>query len=259
MQKAVVKGLASLFLAITASAPAFAADMYRGGAAGFKDGLADVPAVWTGFYLGGHIGGAWGSAPATDSGVFTFLTSPFTVSPFSSSGKVAGEGVLGGGQLGYSFQSGHWVLGAEADLGVLNLSGHKTFSNDDYSISGGFNGDFTGRLGYAQDRWLLYVKGGAAFLDATFRTDYGPGYVFDDKATHWGWTAGAGAEYLLSPNWSAKVEYQHFDFGNSSYQTNNYVVSGSFAHSEQVKYGLTADAVSAGINYHFGQGYGPLK
>ena len=43
MQKAVVKGLASLFLAITASAPAFAADMYRGGAAGFKDGLADVP------------------------------------------------------------------------------------------------------------------------------------------------------------------------------------------------------------------------
>ena len=47
--------------------------------------------------------------------------------------------------------------------------------------------------------------------------------------------------------------------GKISYQTNNYVVPGSFAHSEQVKYGLTADAVSAGVNYHFGQGYGPLK
>src|SRR5207248_3313507 len=73
----------------------------------------------------------------------------------------------------------------------------------------------TGRVGYAWDRALFYVKGGAAwahdkFADVTAVT----GFTVDNAdRTRWGWTVGAGAEYAFAPNWTAKLEYNFMDFG----------------------------------------------
>ena len=93
----------------------------------------------------------------------------------------------------------------------------------------------------ATDRTLFYVKGGVALLDADLKAHYAGGncltlrwtctpigstkrgtltFDFDHSDTLVGWTVGAGAEYALSPSWSLKAEYQHFDFGSMSYTYN---------------------------------------
>ncbi len=71
--------------------------------------------------------------------------------------------------------------------------------------------------------------------------------------TFTGWTVGAGIEYSLSPAWSLKAEYLHFDFGNQAFAVSNE------AATVHVREALTADSMKAGVNYHIGQGYEPLK
>jgi hypothetical protein len=59
--------LALTLTSVAALSSANAADMYVAPAAsgGYKDGPAYV-APWTGFYLGGHVGAAWGQLEITD-------------------------------------------------------------------------------------------------------------------------------------------------------------------------------------------------
>ena len=68
-----------------------------------------------------------------------------------------------------------------------------------------------------------------------------------------GWTAGGGIEYALTPAWSVKAEYLHFDFGNEQSATNiNYMCCSYDNHR-------TVETVKAGVNYHLLSGYEPLK
>lgn len=210
----------------------------------------------------------------------------------------------------YNFQRGHFVFGPEADIGYLNVSasgshayvpgsctGHYSDGdlpytgpicniNGNYSSSSDLYGDLTARLGYATDRTLFYVKGGAALLDADFKANYvgqncttitGAWSCYNRVTTHapstfnydhsdalMGWTIGAGAEYALNRSWSVKAEYQHFDFGSMTYSYNGcYAITqmggscapGSSGHYTSKLNGntdvsLTADAVSVGVNYH---------
>jgi outer membrane immunogenic protein len=239
--------LAFTLTSVASLAAANAADIYSPGPGGYKD--APYVASWAGFYAGGHVGGAWSDIGAFD----TFL-------PKDASFHV--DGVIGGGQLGYNFQSGHIVYGIEADLGYLDVTGSSAvptgqFGPSTWSTSGGLYGDVTGRLGYSLDRTLVYAKGGVAFLNLDAKA-----HVCTDACsntggsdTRWGWTAGGGVEHLLSPSWSVKVEYQHFDFGDETFTLNNF--KGVFLGTE--KFSVKSDAVTAGVNYHFGAGYTPLK
>jgi outer membrane immunogenic protein len=242
------------------SQAASAADMGTGGS------LKDTPYVavpsWQGFYFGGHAGGVWGDSKVHDK--FDYVGDPIlTTSP-------SGSGFIGGAQAGYNIQRGHIVFGPEVDIGYLGLSLHgadaytpkasdsctaqygptdtETYSgarnamcavSGKYSSSTDLYGDLTARLGYATDRTLFYVKGGAAIVDADFKTHYDGancltygectpkgntkvGYStfdFSHSDTLLGWTVGAGAEYALNSSWSLKAEYQHFDFGKASYSS----------------------------------------
>ncbi len=151
-----------------------------------------------------------------------------------------------------------------------------------YSTSSDLYGDLTGRLGYAVDRTLFYAKGGAALLNADLKSNYsgqncktlgtggcsagGPStFNFDHSDTLVGWTVGAGIEYAVSPSWSLKAEYQHFDFGSMSTSYKGCVSVGEACavgnalpnHYTSTLNGktdvsITADAVSVGINYHVG-------
>ncbi|MGA7325778.1 MAG: outer membrane beta-barrel protein [Rhodomicrobium sp.] len=244
--------------AIALTAAANAADMYVPGAApagpgGYKDSVYIYN--WSGFYLGADVGGAWGHVDLKDT------TGGVPPGPFSFSA----DGVLGGGTLGYNLQRGHFVFGIEGDMGYMNLSGSTIVasSNPAYhqnvTLDGGAYGDVTGRLGYAFDRTLLYAKGGFAFYSGEGeQVTTKPGYTSTGTGTFTGWTAGGGIEHFISPAWSVKAEYMHFDFGTKGgAQTSvsdppiGYVYKNTFA--------VTADSAKAGINYHFGAIYEPLK
>jgi len=56
-----------------------------------------------------------------------------------------------------------------------------------------------------------------------------------------GWVAGLGAEYAFQNNWSAKLEYNVFGFGNDS------GTFGTFNGNS-----VTLQTVKAGVNYRFG-------
>ena len=246
MRKTIVMG-AAMAMTMAVSTQAFAADVYRGdaGAAGFKDGPAPVQS-WTGFYFGGHAGGAWSDVDAR----VNYIGSLSPVTPDRSTG------VIGGGQLGYNLQSGNIVFGLEADLGGAGLSGSARTTVGtpyDYKHSGGFYGDITGRVGLTSGQALFYAKGGAAFLNSEYQFKYigNPQYDSSGGDTSWGWTIGGGIEYMLNSNWSAKIEYQHFDFGRTDIKINNV--------NYLAEFNTTADAVTFGANYHVGRGYEPLK
>lgn len=73
-------------------------------------------------------------------------------------------------------------------------------------------GTVRGRAGYAWDRVLFYGTGGVAFGNLQAAA----GALPFSSSTQIGWTAGAGVEVALSPNWTAKVEYLYVDLGNQS-------------------------------------------
>jgi outer membrane immunogenic protein len=171
--------------AILLAAPAFAGEI-------------NSTVNWTGCYVGGNIGGAWGE-----------------VDPGLSNKAQHPNGFAGGGQIGcdYQFQP-NWVIGLQGDF-----TGSAARDSSHYMISGNFDtfetnihwlASATARLGYTSGPWLLYGKGGAAWISARFqRTDlFFATFVNTDTATHSGWTAGGGVEYALAPNWSVVLPNQ---------------------------------------------------
>lgn len=214
-----------------------------------------APAVynWTGFYAGLNIGGSWGRQDNS-------LVSTTGVVAFTNSDHI--DGVIGGGQIGYNWQSNQWVFGLEADF---QGSGQK--GNGSYFIPavGGFLalvipstsiayedklnwfGTVRGRVGYAFDRVLPYVTGGWAFGHGEINGTRITGAVntaFSGSESYSGWTLGGGVEWAFANNWSAKVEYLYIDFGDGptvpiTTGVNN--VSGK----------MTDNIVRLGVNYKF--------
>ncbi len=108
------------FTAITSAA--FAADLPT--MKGPPPFVAPPVFTWTGFYFGGNVGYGWASAnntqvPGPDA--LSFGANPFRINNQPS-------GVLGGGQIGYNWQTGAFVLGVEADLDASGISGSRTLS-----------------------------------------------------------------------------------------------------------------------------------
>lgn len=165
---------------------------------------------WRGFYLGGHFGGAFGRSEWFDLGV-------------GNIGAHDASGILGGGQAGYNFQTEPWVWGPQASVSGSSLGGSHIdtvfgFGPVPQPDRGSIDlfGTLTGRLGYAWGPLLLYDQGGAVWAHTRYDLSgfFAPGLEFavsDD--TKWGWTAGAGAEYQIAPNWSGFLEYDYLGFG----------------------------------------------
>ncbi len=238
MKNALIFGASMLAVAAAAIVPASAADMYRADVGGYKDAPIYSANIWSGFYAGAHLGGAWG-------------TSDVKGTPSFSSDA---NGVIAGGQLGYNWERGNLVLGLELDLGSMDVSHSAAVPGTALrsSLDSGFYGDITGRLGYSFGTALLYAKGGFAALDAEGKVTAANGIVTPTNSFT-GWTLGGGLEYSLSSAWSVKAEYQHFDFGSEQSNLNIGGRDFKFDHD------LTVDTVKAGVNYHVGHGYEPLK
>jgi outer membrane immunogenic protein len=206
-------------IGLGAIVPAQAADL---AARPYTKAPAYVPAPiynWTGFYIGGHVGGGFGG----DNNFFV------------GNGN-SNDGVfMGGGQIGYDTQfAPNWVFGLEANYSFLDTSGF--FANRGL-------GSVTGRLGYTWGPALLYVKGGYAWADSRFTNG------FSGDGGRDGYTVGGGLEYLFTQNWSGKIEYQYYNFGHTTaiFTDANLVPHAvSFTNDEHT--------IKVGLNYRFNWG-----
>jgi outer membrane immunogenic protein len=179
---------------------------------------------WTGFYIGGHVGGAFGGRDN--------LFDP----AFNGNGS---DGVfMGGVQVGYDTQfAPNWVFGLEANYSFLDTS--SSFANRGL-------GSVTGRLGYTWGPALLYVKGGYAWADTRNTGGFGGGTFSDTHIGRDGYTVGGGLEYLFTQNWSGKIEYQYYDFGRVNVFDANDVFVGRVRNDEHT--------IKVGLNYRFNWG-----
>ena len=235
--------------AVLAAAPAMAADMRMP----VKAAPAPIITVfsWTGCYIGGHVGYAWGKR---------------TVEPGAGVPILAGleldhdaDGFIAGGQVGCNlWQRDRWVFGIEGQASWADLDGTV---GPNTLVTAGYNGfrseaDIIGsiaaRLGYAfgaTGQTLVFVKGGAAFIHHQFYTTGVPAVTWNaesDSDLRWGWMVGAGFEQALSSNWSLKAEYNYSHFGTNTVALCNGFGCDDFSIKQHVH------LVKFGINYRFG-------
>lgn len=187
---------------------------------------------WTGLYIGAHAGYEFGSSQTSSTVGF---------------GSANPSGFIGGGHIGYNYQFGNFgglgsglVLGVEGDVDGSNYKSGYFAGPMFTSASQDIQGSARGRLGIAVDRVLFYATGGAAFGGLNNQYFAPAGFATVDRSKV-GWTAGAGVEYAITNNWSARVEYRYTDFGTSTD-----FIPGGFAQRKE-----TDNRVQAGVSYKF--------
>ncbi len=281
MKKTLLAGVAA-GVALVAGAPAHAADLGRRPAYAPPPVVAPIPLFsWTGCYIGGHIGGGWGRKEITIPNLAAAAEIPpsevtFSVPPVTDHTS----GFLGGGQVGCNYQfAPNWVIGIEGDGSAADIKGDVnappvTFIIPGVGTSPPITSTFhaktewlasvTGRLGWAAGPWLIYAKGGVAWAGDKFAADIP---IFEEhleaSQTRTGWTVGGGVEWAFWNNWSAKLEYDFYDFGTRSVTLTGFfpgVGPSTFPAGPVAVPGVdikqTISAVKFGINYRFGWGKG---
>jgi outer membrane immunogenic protein len=207
---------------------AFAADLPTREAAPAAPYVAVPAFTWTGFYIGVNAGYGFSETGRNSLGSFEATPGSLSNSLSRYSGTVRSGasnddngGFVGGGQIGYNYQIGNWVIGIEADAQFADLNNSRagdrvTLHPDPGGFIGARNANFggidwfgtvRGRLGYSFDRLLVYGTGGFAFGGADNNDSDGFDHFRarnDDIRT--GFAAGGGIEYAFTPNFTGKIE-----------------------------------------------------
>jgi outer membrane immunogenic protein len=274
MKKLILAAVAlSLFISGAATAADLAARPYT------KAPVIAPVYSWTGFYIGGNVGGQWGDSDPRTSTEFVpgGYFQPSSVPAIAALGAqhINSSSVTGGLTAGYNWQVNNVVLGIEGDINWFGFKGSAVGSalypccaptgfTIGSSVSADWLATIRGRLGFvATPNWLIYVTGGAAIADvkADFIFTDNNSAVLETAAlrdTRVGWTAGVGGEYAVGNGWSFKAEYLYVDLGRATVTSTNMTVGGvlpvptnPFTHSANI----TSNIVRVGVNYKFG---GPL-
>jgi outer membrane immunogenic protein len=176
--------------------------------------------LWTGFYVGANVGGAW---PRNDWSDTLFLTN------FNNNDKGA---FIGGGQIGGNYQIGRFVIGGEWDFDGVARSGHGTgisipaVGNIVVTSNNHFISTLAARFGYATvDHLLFYGKAGGGWVgtsdltitNLTTGVSLTCGSFTNCGNSNAGWLVGAGLEWMFVPNWSVKVEYDFIGLGSRTF------------------------------------------
>jgi outer membrane immunogenic protein len=203
---------------------------------------------WTGCHLGGDIGGAWIADKDSETISATGARSPFSPYPTNTATAI---GIKAGGFLGCDYQfSGRFVAGIEGDAEWADLRGGADYTNtgplsDNYQTQVTSQGSLRGRLGYASDRALFYVTGGAAWARVAEQDIVG-GFVPINEthtSTRPGWTAGGGIDYAFTDRWIGRIEYRYSGFGTFTYSPA--VTFLGFTESHKI----TENALRLGVSY----------
>ena len=207
------------------------------------------PPTWTGCYIGGNLGGAFGHASVSG----------------PNGGEASGDnsGFAGGGQVGCDIQfGGGWVFGFRNMFDWSNNSKSGTFPAGAFGVAPGtqpvvnFNNKWfdtlTARIGYAmQPNWLLYFQGGAAFVQRSTNVTYLGAQIGQTVNSSNGWTIGGGVEWMFAPHWSAFLEGNYMDFGSTSGTTVVTPVRTACATGCPISAKATESTVLVGVNYRF--------
>lgn len=258
----------ALFVALTiASATALGAQ--SASAADLTRPVYKAPAAaplynWSGFYAGVNVGWGWNDSSADRTAFSSALGAAVAVGQVPASIGFTRDGVLGGGQIGYNWQAGAFVLGLETDFQGSNIRGAGSVfypgPGSPVLITANSRldwfGTVRGRLGFTPlPEALLYVTGGLAYGHVNNNASWVAdpltsgnlnGSSSDTRA---GWTVGAGAEWAFAPRWSVKAEYLYVDLGNTTVRETDpqYPVDFldyKFEHRDHI--------VRVGLNYKFG-------
>lgn len=211
---------------------------------------------WTGIYIGGQAGAAWGRSDET------YDLVPNTPA-FLGTQNYDISGPMAGGVIGANYQIGSLVVGVEGEFNWSRIDGSSgvidigppnlgdTFYTDVESYQA-----LKGRIGFAAwDRALLYIDGGAAWGQVVHQYNDpppfgGPGISFSATNNETGWIIGGGFEYALSPNWSARIEYDYVALGTG-------VIQYSAIPANSSTWTDDFSVVKLGVNYRFNWG-GPI-
>jgi outer membrane immunogenic protein len=237
--------------ALVVTSPAWAADLPPAPAP-MPRAAAYIPAPppfsWTGFYIGANLGGGWGRGNVVDSLFGANYTNGSSAS------------FVGGGQVGGNYQIGSFVVGAEADfdwfannknsgtgtvLPTVPATTLRVSANDRWVTT------LAARFGWAFDHLLFYGKAGGGWVGAgnfaVTNVGTGASVSLSNSNTNVGWLVGAGVEYALTPNWTAKLEYDYLALNNASYTvTVPGVGADTFTNG-----GRNVQTVTIGVNYLF--------
>ncbi len=253
-----MKGLiaAALAAGLGFSGGASAADVYAAG--GMKDVPVPAPVTnWTGFYLGGTIGGAYQTGTTTDVDYYDY----------GGSYSQSDVSFVYGLHAGYNWQYGMGVFGIEADISGDTFD--KSVSSLDcgtnctrtFKASSDWFSTVRGRLGLTSGNALVYVTGGVAFVDRKqiFNTTFDP-FVTPASANSvaTGFAAGAGVEVALNNHWSVRAEYLFIGVPEETkilYDPQAQITNNRFNMSYE------AQIARVGVSYKFGGccDYVPLK
>jgi outer membrane immunogenic protein len=224
------------------------------------------PAIydWTGIYLGGHIGGGMLVDSVSQNGV---SLGGFNL---ANTGNLRPAGVIGGAQVGANYEFAPWVVGVEGTWTESAINGNTVIGcagpctlvtgggpsptpSERFTSQAEWFAALTGRVGYAANDWLFYAKAGGAWMNVRYTEDLiiaggttGTTQVLTDNRT--GFTVGAGIEFGLVENLSAKVEYDFYDFGSKNY---------NFSNITPVSVSSNLHTIIVGLNYRFNWSGGP--
>jgi outer membrane immunogenic protein len=242
---------------------------------------------WTGCYVGGTVGTAWGRSDfdwsnITESGT-AFAAGAATALPAAANARLHSTGFAGGGEVGCNYQTGAFVFGGEADIQWTDIGVSRTTTSVGdttggpgivpgaitESMSSHWLATFRGRAGFAQDSWLVYATGGLAVANVSYFDQVCFGALAlvpscntaASSGTRTGWVVGGGIEWAVFQNWSIKAEYLHADLGHTTNTSILVPTAGGVNPFPNAtinhNHNLTEDVVRIGANYKFGWG-GPV-
>jgi outer membrane immunogenic protein len=202
--------------------------------------------TWTGCYVGGNAGGVWARKEWFD-------LVPGAAG--TSLGTHNANGWLAGAQGGCNYQAGNWVFGIQGDYDWANATGNNvnalfpllTDRSNVRSLT-----SVTGRVGYAWDRFLLYVKGGGAWERDDYAVLIGGFNLSTAAETRGGWTAGVGGEYAFLDFITGFLEYDFYGMGTrtNTFATCNVAACGTAIFPVDIK--ENKHVLKVGLNFKFG-------
>jgi outer membrane immunogenic protein len=232
--------------------------------------MADQVYSWTGFYIGGDVGGG------ALSGVTSNFSQPAQNFPDTIQSNRPSATFIGGVHAGYNWQfTPNLVVGVEGDWQSVRSknafcretdvpeNAHCSDRGDGFATVGNevnWVATARARLGWATDRLMVYGTGGAAFGNVKSSLglsclDNGCGGDGNELAASTssssqktGWVLGAGAEWMLTRNWIVRAEYQHIDLCNVSLSLSPDCGGCSISSKQDVR----LDILRAGVSYKFG-------
>jgi outer membrane immunogenic protein len=183
------------------------------------------PAIhdWSGGYVGGFAGAG-------------FIDTDYTPVP-GPDPDLSGDGAMGGGFVGYNWQFGPLVVGAEGDFAFTSIDAENQLDAVEFDMP--WLATVRARLGVADDRTLFYATGGLAIAEGEI---YLPAFGETETETHLGFVVGGGIEHAVMENVTLRLEYLYARFETKTYGFSAGVVNLPFDDVHMVR---------AGAAWHF--------